>query len=63
MRRTLVMLTLLLAGGCVSDKGPAADAPQDAKSARAKGDNGDADKPRQLCVDTVEGAESKRICY
>lgn len=67
MRNAVAMLVLLLIGGCVADNGPGVDtgssAPRAAKSTQAAGDNAESEKHRELCVDTIEGAESKQICY
>ncbi len=63
MRNILLILTLLLTGGCVADNSPGPNVDNGAKPSRTRGDDSDDDKRKPLCVDTIEGTEGKKICY
>ena len=61
MRKSVLMLALLLIGGCVADRGPDAEATA-ATSSRGSDDEG-AGKPKQMCEHTSEGGVPKTFCY
>ena len=60
MTRAILILALLLLGGCVSDHDSGVDVSSPTAS-RSHFD--DPDKPRQMCEPTSIAGESKTVCY
>ena len=62
MKTAAVLLIALGIGGCVAD-GPGLSTSPGAPSAKSARTIDDTDTPKQLCVDTAEGGEGKKVCY
>ncbi len=60
MARAIIILAVLLLGGCVSANDKGVDLSATPSRSRY---SEDPDKPKQVCESTTEGTEAKTICY
>ena len=66
MSRAIILMSLLLVGGCVSQADKEGGGVSDATAAPTpspKRYDIDPDKPRRVCEDTSVGGQPKTVCY